>query len=838
MPYVYQPMRFVLFLVIAIALWPGPAAIGQGTEGMLPDPISTRDINEYGDRLKLSDQQRAAAEAMHDQYKAEFRTLRDNEIAEFLKAMRKMNGNGMMPKREDVETFVAKMNQLNSRIASVDGRLFDQLQTVLTPEQQSRLPRVRQARQRARYSAAQFMMVSAQHIVDLSGIVGEMELAPDQFVIVDQIMSQYESKLTSNMGKLYDASTGMITGAFEAIEKSGLADADMTDPETSEKVMQVMQGVFRDLMQKSLEISSETVELNHRTVRSLVGALPEEQSWIIRMAFYREAYPEVAFAFNNAAVALQEATKSTELSDEQRQAVASALSSYKAKLERLIADSIAVIDETRGAFMPWDDNSESMEKRTAAITEASERAQELHREAQQALDALGPDMKRKFIIAAQSWMERNANIHGADVLIQSMNDDFEGELEEDEDDAEEIDEDVMAELEAPSIMFAQDPFVPGPIDDRKLMELTAALNLSDEQRSVLAELHAGYHEKYRLIQENEIKKCVERQTSMWQYDEATQTTTWPTEQKINECYELRHAATESVKALDRAFLDDVEVVLTAEQQPRMNGVRLARERGWYAGGYGGGWWGSGSNESTVDLIALVQQQKLEPKLMAQLEPILADYDQRSTPLFGERFKAAIDMQRSMELWQGKFQEAQQKGEIASANAQYRQIIGPAMKRSSQASAAIIELNTNTLQKLESALPPDATFALRNSYNAKAFPNVYMDVGSLLDRLAQARTLADLSDDQRQRISDLQAEYQPAYDEISLQMVKAFNGLESVNFLEEDSNAAVNWQERQEQISRLQFDRSELNARAASKLKGILNEDQLKRIGGLPEQDEG
>src|SRR5436190_5358349 len=80
----------VLGAIASILIFAGSAR-GQGTSGTLPDPISARELTRYEDRLQLSPQQRQAAETFHEQYKREFRALREGEIADFLKEMRSLN---------------------------------------------------------------------------------------------------------------------------------------------------------------------------------------------------------------------------------------------------------------------------------------------------------------------------------------------------------------------------------------------------------------------------------------------------------------------------------------------------------------------------------------------------------------------------------------------------------------------------------------------------------------------------------------------------------------------------------------------------------------------------
>src|SRR5689334_22022010 len=97
-------IRAVVIILAALSLQ--TSANAQGTSGSLPDPINARDITGYAERLQLSAQQRQAVDSFHEQYKREFRALREGEIADFLKSMRDLNGTGMMPKRDVVEKFL------------------------------------------------------------------------------------------------------------------------------------------------------------------------------------------------------------------------------------------------------------------------------------------------------------------------------------------------------------------------------------------------------------------------------------------------------------------------------------------------------------------------------------------------------------------------------------------------------------------------------------------------------------------------------------------------------------------------------------------------------------
>ena len=77
-------------LGILLPLWIAAAAMGQGTSGLLPDPMSARDLNALLDRLELSQQQTLAVSAVHDRYTSAFQALRDDEIEQFMEATQQL----------------------------------------------------------------------------------------------------------------------------------------------------------------------------------------------------------------------------------------------------------------------------------------------------------------------------------------------------------------------------------------------------------------------------------------------------------------------------------------------------------------------------------------------------------------------------------------------------------------------------------------------------------------------------------------------------------------------------------------------------------------------------
>ena len=66
----------VALLIVVTTLLPYSNASAQGTQGTLPKPITSRELESYAKRLVLTDQQMQALEPIHEEYREDFRQLR------------------------------------------------------------------------------------------------------------------------------------------------------------------------------------------------------------------------------------------------------------------------------------------------------------------------------------------------------------------------------------------------------------------------------------------------------------------------------------------------------------------------------------------------------------------------------------------------------------------------------------------------------------------------------------------------------------------------------------------------------------------------------------------
>jgi hypothetical protein len=138
--------------VLIVLLILASPAHAQVDAGVIADPISRTDLEDWVIRLELSDDQSRALDSLYSGYLELHRAMRDGPLAEFLRDHEDF-GNSTTEITTDVDVARETMRELRAlhrTLRLLDGRLIEQLAPVLTEEQLPRLERVRAARDRAR----------------------------------------------------------------------------------------------------------------------------------------------------------------------------------------------------------------------------------------------------------------------------------------------------------------------------------------------------------------------------------------------------------------------------------------------------------------------------------------------------------------------------------------------------------------------------------------------------------------------------------------------------------------------------------------------------------------
>jgi len=812
-------------LVVCVALFVLPlSSQAQGTSGTVPDPISTGELLAFGKRLSLSPQQQTAVQALHDVYKTSFRELREGPIAELLKGMRAMQGGGggggMMPDRASVKKFLDRSDEVNRRINEVDNRLFDEMTALLTPEQQAMMPRVRQARQRDRYGAQQMMWMASGPPVDLSEAFADLTLTAEEDASADAVLAPYESRLTADCATMYEASSRMILDMYDAMAKAGLDETSFQDPEKAEAASQQMQVIWQEMSEKSQATARDLRDRNHRTLRGLAAVLPPAPARELRHWYHGRVYPESGVSSAQADSMFTHALKLETLGEPERQAVIAARSEFHAKINQVMEDAAALIDKFRNNQGAFDFDQEGWEEHQQQLSKIQERGHEVSQAAIHALNAtIGEERAARILLAADGADQPKPDAAAAIDVHQSDDEQFNAELANDPDEP---------------IQWGADQFLPPRIGARELTECMAMLKLSDEQRTIVQQMHKEYQEQWRTLEAAGPMVALQKQIqSHWQ-DADGERATGPTSAQLDESYRLRQTALEAIIQHDKGFFDDLELaVLTADQLPSLARVRRARERVTYNRGDVISWMSDGVQEGVIDMARLAHRQRWPEAHRKAADPALAEYESKAVELMKTRYDASLTYMRAQEQWNVEA-PAIQKGGGQDFTARYRALLEAPLRAVAEADGKVRELNRATLEQLVQALPSSEAFALRRDYNKRAFPQIYHDPTALETQLDEALRLDDLADEQRRKVTDLIAEYRPGYDALCDQMVQQSS-------TQPDVNRAFGWeggewqkvQERQEVVEKMRFDRSELNQRAIATLHATLSEHQIQRIGGLP-----
>jgi hypothetical protein len=829
-------IRPVLAAVLMLAaLLPAYRSAGQGTSGTLPDPISSRDLKMYARRLGLSEGQQQAAAAFQEEYARAFRALREGEIEQYLQRVRKVQRAGGLPPRKDLEQFVSDIDRMTQLIRNLDHSFFDQVQMVLTDEQMSKLARVRQLRERVRYRS-QMMdfvgMLDPGSRVDLSVVLDGVNLAPADHAAADAMLEGYERTLTTDSRRIFQATTRMFLDIFTKLEEAGFSEESMTKPETAQQMFQTMQAIWQEVSAKLMETARGISELNKRTAKAVADALPPAAGRAFRMAYYREAYPEAAALQHGPAAAdFERALKLPDLDAELRQAIESQKAEFDRRLDQAMGDMMERIDESR-RNSPFDFASQASREARASLQAEQTKWMTWAGEALAALhERLGPERVAQL---------RDLAMAEAPVAVGRRAGSGEPAPE--------------AAIEVPSSPATRGPdrFLSAAISPEDLARYAARMDLSEDDRAVLELLHEAYLQRYREEVETPAARLVELQRGVWLAgtEGGAAAPAADAEQRVAEAFALRRQLMPRIREIDEQFFADVQAAIGdsaagtrgeggagaavdgagptgAAVAGALESLRLQRNRvvadavAWWAGMGPGG-----SNEARLDLSLLVETLDVPESAREPVSRKLLEYERAAAAAARQRYDVLLALQEAMERVNAR-RSANQDESPFSAEVQSAWQDGS--RRGGESTRVLLLLNRRTLDELAASLPPLAAEKLRAEYRRKAYPEVYADTQALHPLAERLLALDDLTADQRQRVQSALAEYRPSYESLCDQMA-VIHATNAEFVWTSEPQDWQNYQDRQNRLEQLRFERDELNARARRQVRSALTSDQVARLG--------
>ncbi len=807
---------------------PARPAAGQGTPGMFPDPVTTAELMKFADGLRLDASQRLALESIHDEYMGKSRELRDEELADFLKETRAFQSQGMIPQREEVVSYLKKMERLLARIEELDDRLFNDLLPVLTEEQLPLLDRARLARERQRYQAPVMTGPTGRRAVDVSKVLAEVELPPEVRAEVDPVIADYERRLTSQMREISKAGARMNLDMLDAFAErgyEGMTQEELADPEIMAKVMQDMQEVWSEIGAALTEKAARITDLNRRTYRRIAALLPEAAARDFRTRYYGEEYPEISFVLDTRSEKrFAHMIEREGLSDQQREAIAAAVDGFRQELDRMVDDAVKQAEARREGSSPFDFDRQSMQDRQQELMKMHKTVAELTASTSKSInEIIGEKAPADVVEDAQ---RKALALVGAEGLLDGP---VEARADGEAEDA--------GGRERPSGRW-NDQWVAGPISEREIARYAATQDLDDAAGSALRDLHAEYVERFMAI--DAIVRLPAANQELWRYDPETGTVQPPLPGAFEKIDQLRRTALEEIKGLDQSFFGEVQGLVGDGQEQPLARLQARRLRQVYqaVGATEMYYMGFGQSvEPGIDLVELLEARKLDDDELERIDPLLAAYEGSALDLFRTRYAARLAYSELLQKWSVEVQALQ--GDMGAAmdyGRRYQEAMGGVYDKVREADGRVTELNRRTRDEVVTALTPEAGASIRRAYDRAAFPSIYKDRMAADRPLAKALKLDDLTEEQRQRLDGLEAAYRPEYERLSQAMIAQAGG-PAMNPMSCDPAAWQEHEQREEQLRTLRFDRDELCHRAIYGLKAVLTAEQLERIGPLPEPKE-
>lgn len=799
--------RITPIIVVLLAI--ARAASGQGTDFVLPDPITSEDVSRYAAAMDISPQQRIAIDELHARYLDEFGALRDGEIESFLRESRAMMMQFMFnPDADEARKALATHDRLLDDVVRIDESFFNQLTTLLSSDQLGQLPRVRERRERERHRVGLTGLMTRANQgarADLAEMLVNVDYT-DNLDVVDPMLREYENRLTPALDRLARETRKLSDEIVDYAEEL-LAARDgeqMFDPSQFRQFREF----FDEASVDARRAADAVARLNWRSFRSMYDVAPPTVDDALVEQYVARTYGEVHSGMAETWILFRNALSRSDLIDDERDRIGELREVYCTQHIDVADDMVDIIDTAR-ATGDW----ENMRRIGDELGPLRDRQKQIREQAELAM--------QPYEVAEAPAQQTGAFITTADGGGSGKADPGSW---------------LAARRSAappPPNRFAKagvDPFLPAAISRDELAYYADILG-ADANDAVVVTLFDDYRAAWDDLAESEFEQLRESARGLWSWDRENSRMTAPEDEAIDGVYALRDGAMDAVAALDLQLLEDVSLMSTADDtEARMDRAEAARDRVvWMRPPTGG-------REVTWAARALLESTVEESRidLSVLVHELSGDFDTASTP-------ALLDYEEAMNTaarrWYRAMSEAVRRAEYASAESVRNSSGGWGRGRPNSDDTArkairiardrIIDLNREYLGAVADSLTPETAIRLERLYQRSAYPRVYREAG--LDTVMQsALQLPDLTAAQRESLIDLLAEFQPAWNEACERLVAVERSRQSADI----ADGPTGWQRRQatkNQRERIEFDRDELESRTERRLRGILSDAQFQSL---------
>ena len=791
----------VLLIAIFVLLLSSDRVCAQGLP-MVPDPINSRDLMDYADRLTLSRQQKLAILPMHDAYFKRFARLRERDIQkiqdDLLELIASINPMALaIPPREDIEALVRQYDLILEKIQTVDRRLFNDIRTILTDEQMLLVDLVRRARERSLYRQVTLEVggeFNPGAAIDLSEMVRDLDLTTSVKAMVDPMMRSYESALLEGVRDLHREMKGIVTIVLDTIDDLGLRDMsflEMGERFNDEAFQESIRGIFNEASRPFQKATSEISRLNLDTYRKLVKVLAPDQKHELRNGYFRKAYPRSIRKMRGTQEWFRRIEKLAGPTDTQRAEIRQLQEIFNTRNEPVILEIAGLIEDSRRYRTMLQLEDEGNSRQEDKIRNLMERREQITKTTRQTIDAiLGPE------------------------LVARLGDTPTDQQLEREDFRKQYGDDVDQRIEGFGGVVTSykkvDPPRFQPIPPRRVDEYAATLKLDASQRSILDSLYDDYRISFDALLAP--PDAPEANPSAAEEE--------PDENRVAlEKAKSRIETFISIQDLDATFIANLGLVLEGDQsEVAIERFHLKRRREISLSSLSRpSRFNSDFNETLIDLTHLLDDISLSDIDRRTTEAPLQEYEQKSVVMLELLSEVTMELERMYAL-----RDVIKRERPTAAKA-----LEPRMQKSYDAlretNKTLMTINRTHLAKLQEKLSEDARWRFARRYNEQAYPEIYRDDRSAEKLIDSALQLDDLTSSQREGILHLAAAFRDRYYGLSQEMVdivrqrpdQVFNGAIPIDMIL-----------RELHNEKLKYERNETSERTRTRIELLLSEEQM------------
>ncbi|MFM9957006.1 MAG: hypothetical protein ACKVZJ_02945 [Phycisphaerales bacterium] len=341
------------------------------------------------------------------------------------------------------------------------------------------------------------------------------------------------------------------------------------------------------------------------------------------------------------------------------------------------------------------------------------------------------------------------------------------------------------------------------IDSREIERYAEMLQFTPEQLENAKGMLEGFNTEFTTVRQ-EMRTAFEAMR-----DEARETgdnTIWRDAGKLMQGFQGK------IEKAEKAYFDDLKLLLTEEQAAKWPAVERARrrEKSVPQGGILSG--------EAVDLVRILKREmKLPAEEIAPVQPLMDQYELELDRVLAERDKALQEgMSQGANLWMN-----QQMDKIEEL-----------FNKTRDASAKVKEVNKRYARQIEAGLPEARHAEFEREVQKASFPRVYRP-NYVTRSFDTALGMEDLSEEQRTQITAIKTSFEQQVEPIQAKLAASIESTEMTRSAMQMFGMGGGG--GNEGAADLRDQRRELEEKTFDKIKETLNDEQKAK---LPERPRG